>query len=155
MCVQTQSIMTVPDRRTDTITAKAAQDQMAFLLLLYWCHFNRSWTEAQSCTKHTHGLLHLHTNLVSTFDFFLSLEPQRSRLQNCPDYAFSLHQSSVLLSMSEFSSTSFLLASPPSFSVSLSVSLSPTLFKSLWNCTGHMTLTSQLEWQIGYNSTIQ
>ena len=44
-------------------------------------------------------LIHLKTNTkflrLHLWYIFLNLEPQRPRLQNCPDYIFSLHQTSV------------------------------------------------------------
>ena len=75
---------------------------------------------------------------------FLSPEPRRPRLKNCPDYIFSLHQTSIFY-LALFSNV-FLLASP-----SLSLS-SKTPFKSPRKYTV-MTLTSQFKWHIGYNLT--
>ena len=71
---------------------------MVFLLLLY------SFTDVTSTVPgqwpkvvHYHTYIHYIRKLTQSFynSIFLSLEPQGSRLQNCPDYIFSLHQTSV------------------------------------------------------------
>ena len=128
-CMQTQNTMT---NRHFISKAKSCSGQR-------WCFFF-SFTGVVltvpgqlpkvALIKHTCPL-HLKTNMeflwlhASQRSFRL----QRPKLDYCPDYNFSLHQSSVLLSVSHFPTTSFLLASPPPPPNSLSLS-SNTVFKS-------------------------
>ena len=85
-------------------------------------------------TSCIHSLGHLHTNQVSTFT-------QRPRLQNCPDYICSLHQTPVFYIPLSYS----VLPSPQS------ASLSSLQEPAKLHC--HVTLTSQLEWHTSYNLT--
>ena len=98
----------------------AAEDKDSIPSLLYWCYFKISTVPGQrlKVTIHTH--VHYIWRLtefpwhIQPWYVFLSLGPQRPRLQNCLDYIFSLHQTSVFYLPLSFSD--FLLVSPSLFS---------------------------------------
>ena len=80
---------------------------------------------------------------VLPFIIFFSLEPQGSRLQNCRDYIFSLHQTISLLSPT-------FLQRPFSLPVRLSLS-SKNFLQQPAKLHCYVTLPSQLKWHNGYN----
>ena len=120
------------DRLTDdTSGRKAAKDNdgLSSSPLLIECQFDVSTVPGEgpkvihitnTCPLHLKAITHSFYNSI-----FLSLEPQRPKLQNCPDCILNLHKSSV--SISHFPTMSFRLATP-----SLSLS-SQNPFKSPTN----------------------
>ena len=142
--VQTQ--ITLTDWRTTHEVQGCSKTKMVFFLLLYWCHMiNSSWPVAESYA-HTTQIMSItlqneHKVITITSLVFISLEQQRPRLQNCPDYIFI---SPLNLPLS-YSVLSF-----PCQSVSLFFWYSLQKPAKL-HC--HVTLTSQLKWHTGYNLT--
>ena len=111
-CVQIRNTLT--DRRTTHEAQGCSKTKMVFLFLLYWRHFNSSWPVSKGCTLYTYA--DYIWKLVHLWYVFLSPERQRPGLQNCPDYIFSLHRTSVFCLLLSYS----VLWIPPCQLVSLS-----------------------------------
>ena len=139
VCVDTKHTDGLTDWWT-THEAKGGSKTKMVFLLLYWCLFKSSWPVAKSYV-HTTWIcpLHLKTNTHTFYhSILLSLKLQGPRLQNCPGYIFSLHQTSVFYLPLSYSIL------PPRQSISLSSPKNCLQEPTKLHC--HVTLTSQLKW---------
>ena len=114
----------------DTPSIQLLKTKSAFLLLLYWRHFNTFWPVTHKVIRQTrvHYICRLTQCIPLPPHTHTNPELLSPRLQNGPDYIFkSLHssQSSVSHSLSCYTL-------PPCHSVFLS--FSQTLLNDPWNC---------------------
>ena len=145
--------MRADTQHTDRLTDDTwSTRKIMFLLLLYWNHFNSSWLVAEGCTLTHLCPLHLKTN-TKFLQFYLP-QPGDARVQTAKLSWLHLFSSPDLILYLPLSYSVL----PPCQYVSLSLFSTPSLSSQLLSKAAklhcHVTLTSQLKWHNGYNSTI-